>query len=62
MRAASNSTKNHRYSSLFYLYTPKKVRSKKHIEKQCVRISKKQDWESCGEFKKWGVKVGSSEE
>lgn len=47
---------------LSHLYIPKKVGSKKHIEKHNVRITKKRGGETVGNFKKWGAKVGSSGE
>ncbi|EEV6362266.1 hypothetical protein FQE90_04680 [Escherichia coli] len=57
-----NLTKNQRYSPLSHLYIPKKVGSKKHIEKHHVRITKKRGGEQVGNFKKWGTKVGSGGE
>ncbi|ESS90126.1 hypothetical protein L342_4151 [Escherichia coli CE516] len=36
--------------------------SKKHIEKQYIRVTKKRSGETLGNFKKWGTKVGSGEE
>ncbi|EFN8468160.1 hypothetical protein EBJ43_15445 [Escherichia coli] len=57
-----NLTKLKRNSPLSHLYIPQKVGSKKHNEKQCIRITKKRSGERVGKFKKWGAKVGSSEE
>ncbi|ECD3769677.1 hypothetical protein AID18_000421 [Salmonella enterica subsp. enterica serovar Reading] len=59
---AGGLTKLKRDSPLFNLYTPKKVGSKKCNEKQRIKFTKKTRWEASGEFKKWGAKVGSSEE
>ncbi|EPU7463178.1 hypothetical protein ACVZHI_003011 [Escherichia coli] len=59
---AGNLTKLKHNYPLSHLYIPKKVGSKKHIEKHNVRITKKRGVETVGNFKKWGAKVGSSGE
>lgn len=56
-----NLTKLQRSYPLSHLYTPKKVGSKKTL-KNITLESQKRSWETLGNFKKWGVKVGSSEE
>lgn len=57
-------TKNQRYSPLSHLYIPKKVGSKKHIEKHHVRITKNEVGSKWGILKsgeqKWGV-VGNEQ-
>lgn len=60
--SVGNLTKLKRDSPLSHLYILRKVGSEKHIEKQRVRITKKRSGETLGNFKKWGTKVGSSEE
>lgn len=57
-----NLTKLKRDSPLSHLYISRKVGSKKHIEKQHVRITKKRSGGALGNFKKWGTKAGSSGE
>ncbi|BBL42441.1 hypothetical protein EC110512_C27220 [Escherichia coli O111:H-] len=64
MGGVGNLTKLKHNYPLSHLYIPKKVGSKKHIEKHNVRITKKRGGETVGNFKsgeqKWGV-VGNEQ-
>lgn len=62
MGIVGNLTKSKHNSPLSHLYTSKKVGSKKHNEKQSIKIIRKTKWGASGEFKKWGAKVGSGGE
>lgn len=60
--SVGNLTKLKRDSPLSHLYIPQKVGSKKYNEKQSIRLTQKTRRGASGKFKKWGTKVGSSEE